>query len=152
MSIETKRQCHRLLAELALPRNLILKRNTDGIPIGTGPFLVAEWQPAKLLKLAANEDSWEGRPFVDAVEIEFGKSLRDQAIALELDKTDLIEAAPQAAATAPQGHGTSSLVLVVFACGVAGAGFLPRIQRRKTLASERRWRWRSIASRFSPCF
>ena len=38
------------------------------------------------LKLAANEDSWAGRPFVDAVEIEFGKSLRDQAIALELGR------------------------------------------------------------------
>ena len=64
------------------------------LPIGTGPFLVAEWQPGKLLKLAANEESWAGRPFVDAIEIEFGKSLRDQAIALELDKADVIEAAP----------------------------------------------------------
>ena len=107
ISIETEPATPSLLAELALPRNLILKRNTNGIPIGTGLFLVADWQPAKLLKLAANEDSWEGRPFVDAVEIEFGKSLHDQAIALELDKTDLIEAAPQAA-TAPQGHGASS--------------------------------------------
>ncbi|MGA6987584.1 MAG: ABC transporter substrate-binding protein [Terriglobales bacterium] len=86
-----------LLAELALPRNLLLKRNANGAPIGTGPFLVADWQPGKLLKLAAYEDSWAGRPFVDAVEIEFGKSLRDQAIALELDKADLIESAPQAA-------------------------------------------------------
>src|SRR5260370_31497071 len=88
-----------LLAELALPRSLLLKRssNDNRLPIGTGPFLVAGWQPGKRLKLAANEESWAGRPFVDAVEIEFGKSLRDQAIALELDKTDLIETAPQAA-------------------------------------------------------
>ncbi len=97
LSIESETPMPSLLAELALPRNLVLKRNTDDIPIGTGPFIVAEWQPAKLLNLAANEDSWEGRPFVDAVEIAFGKSLRDQAIALELDKTDVIEAAPQAA-------------------------------------------------------
>lgn len=86
-----------LLAELALPRNLILKRNASGLPIGTGAFRVAEWQPGKLLKLAANEESWSGRPFLDAVEIEFGKSLRDQAIALELGKTDVTEAATQAA-------------------------------------------------------
>src|SRR5260370_41557712 len=98
-----------LLAELALPRNLVLKRSTNDnrLPIGTGPFLVAEWQPGKRLKLAANEESWAGRPFVDAIEIEFGKSLREQAIALALDKTDLIETAPQAA-NGSQPHPTST--------------------------------------------
>ncbi len=107
IAIETETAIPSLLAELALPRNLLLKRNGRGLPIGTGPFLVAEWQPGKLLKLAANEESWAGRPFVDAVEIEFGKSLRDQAIAFELDKTDVIETVPQAANGAPR-HGTSS--------------------------------------------
>jgi peptide/nickel transport system substrate-binding protein len=109
VSIENETAMLSLLAELALPRNLVLKRSTNnnGLPIGTGPFLVAEWQPGKRLKLAANEESWAGRPFVDAIEIEFGKSLRDQAIALELGKADLIEAAPQAASGSQQ-HGTSS--------------------------------------------
>jgi len=98
ISIDSDTAMPSLLAELALPRNLLLKRGANGLPIGTGAFLVAEWQPGKLLKLAASEESWEGRPFVDAVEIEFGKSLRDQAIALELGKTDVIDAAPQGAA------------------------------------------------------
>ncbi len=99
ISIDSETPMPSLLAELALPRNLLFKRNVNvnGVPIGTGPFLVAEWQPGKVLKLAANEESWAGRPFVDAVEIEFGKSLRDQAIALELDKADIIETPPQAA-------------------------------------------------------
>jgi ABC-type oligopeptide transport system substrate-binding subunit len=44
---------------------------------------------------------------VDAVEIEFGKSLRDQAIALELDKADIIETVSQAANGAER-HGTES--------------------------------------------
>jgi peptide/nickel transport system substrate-binding protein len=96
--IESENPMPSLLAELALPRNLILKHNAGGWPIGTGAFRVAEWQQAKRLQLAANEESWQGRPFVDAVEIEFGKSQRDQAIALDLGKTDVIEAAPQAAA------------------------------------------------------
>src|SRR6266481_7261187 len=111
VSIESETPMPSLLADLALPRNLLLKRNgkenDNRLPIGTGPFLVAEWRPGKRLKLAANEESWAGRPFVDAVEIEFGKSLRDQAIALELDKTDLIEAAPQAG-SGSQRHSTSS--------------------------------------------
>jgi MarR-like DNA-binding transcriptional regulator SgrR of sgrS sRNA len=68
----------------------------NGTPIGTGAFLVVDWQPGKLLKLAANEESWAGRPFLDAIEVELGKSLRDQSIALELGKTGVIEAPPQA--------------------------------------------------------
>jgi ABC-type transport system substrate-binding protein len=109
MSIESATAMPSLLAELALPRNLLLKHSSSDnrFPIGTGPFLVAEWQPGKRLKLAANEESWAGRPFVDAIEIEFGRSLRDQAIALELDKTDLIEIAPKAA-NGSQGHSTST--------------------------------------------
>jgi Bacterial extracellular solute-binding proteins, family 5 Middle len=96
VSIDVDTATPSLLAELALPRSLVLKRSASGLPIGTGPFLVAQWEPGKSLKLAANEDSWSGRPFVDFVEIEFGKSLRDQAQALELAKADLIESAPQA--------------------------------------------------------
>ena len=113
--IESETAMPALLAELALPRNLLLKRNKNDndVPIGTGPFLVAEWQAGKLLKLAANENSWAGRPFVDAVEIEFGKSLRDQAIALELDKTDVIEAAPQAASGSQRHSASLSLSLPV---------------------------------------
>ncbi len=111
ISIESETPMPALLAELALPRNLLFKRNGSGVPIGTGPFLVAEWQPGKLLKLAANEESWAGRPFVDAVDIEFGKSLRDQAIALELDKTDVIETAPQAANASERRNPSSSLSL-----------------------------------------
>lgn len=110
ITIATAAPMPSLPAELALPGNLLLKRNAQGVPIGTGPFLVAEWHPQQLLKLAANEEDWEGRPFVDAVEIEFGKALRDQAIALELGKADVIEEAPQTAAgTKP--HNSSSLTL-----------------------------------------
>ena len=131
ISIESETGTPSLLAELALPRNLLLKRNGSGLPIGTGPFLVAEWQPAKLLKLAANEESWAGRPFVDAVEIEFGKSLRDQAIALELDEADIIETMSQAANGARR-KGTSSalslpveLLALVFSPEFQGAGSSP---------------------------
>jgi ABC-type transport system substrate-binding protein len=144
VSIESETPMPSLLAELALPRNLLLKRNGNGFPIGTGAFLVAEWQPGKLLKLAANEESWAGRPFVDAVEIEFGKSLRDQAIALELDKTDVIEAAPQAVGGA-QRHSTSSssslslpveLLALVFSANSKAHD--PRLREALALAIDRK--------------
>jgi len=110
VAIDSETPMPSMLAELALPRNLVLRRNASGGPIGTGPFLVAEWEPGKLLKLAASDVSWTGRPFVDAIEIEFGKSLREQAIAFELSKADIIEAAPEAA-SGSQRRGTSSLSL-----------------------------------------
>jgi ABC-type transport system substrate-binding protein len=146
LTIESETPMPSLLAELALPRNLLFKRNADGVPIGTGPFLVAEWQPGKLLKLAANEESWAGRPFVDAVEIEFGKSLHDQAIALELDKTDLIEAAPQAAAGSERRSTASStssslslpveLLALVFSANSKAQD--PRLREALALAIDRK--------------
>jgi peptide/nickel transport system substrate-binding protein len=142
ISIESETAAPSLLAELALPRNLMLKRNGSGLPIGTGPFLVAGWQPGKLLTLAANEESWAGRPFVDAVEIEFGKSLRDQAIALELDKADIVETVPQAA-NAAQRKGTSSalslpveLLALVFSPNSRAQD--PRLREALALAIDRK--------------
>jgi len=84
-----------LLAELALPRNAIVNRTTDNKPSGTGPFHVVDWRPGKKLSLAAEENCWRGRPFIDAIEIELGKSFRDQMTALELGKADLVEVAPE---------------------------------------------------------
>jgi MarR-like DNA-binding transcriptional regulator SgrR of sgrS sRNA len=146
IDIDSQTPMPSLLAELALPRNLLLKRNSkdDRIPIGTGPFLVTEWQPAKLLTLAANEASWAGRPFVDAVEIEYGKSLRDQAIALELNKTDIIETAPEAA-NGSHGQSTSSssslslpveLLALVFSANSKAQD--PRLREALALAIDRK--------------
>jgi ABC-type transport system substrate-binding protein len=100
LTIDTDNPLASFLAELVLPRNAILKRTASGLPIGTGPFRIAEFQPGKLLKLAANEECWSGRPYLDAIEVEFGKSLRDQAIALELGRTDVIEVSPAASNSA----------------------------------------------------
>jgi ABC-type transport system substrate-binding protein len=86
-----------LLAELALPRNAIAKRTIDKKPSGTGPFRVVDWEPGKKLSLAAWEDCWRGRPFLDAIEIEMGRSFRDQMTALEMGKADLVEVAPEQA-------------------------------------------------------
>jgi ABC-type transport system substrate-binding protein len=144
VTIDSETPLPSLLAELALPRNLILKRNDNAsrVPIGTGAFLVAEWQPGKSLKLAASEQSWAGRPFVDAIEIEFGKSLRDQASALELEKTDIIEVAPQPA-SGPQRHNASStsplpveLMALVFSASSKAQD--PRLREALALAIDRK--------------
>ena len=80
-----------LAEELSLARNAIVKRNADGKLGGTGAFHVVDWQPGKKLSLAANENCWRGRPFLDGIEIEMGKSYRDQAMSLESGRADMIE-------------------------------------------------------------
>ena len=112
LEVTTESPHPNLLAELALPRNLILKRDASGQPIGTGAFRVVDFQPGKFLKLVANEECWAGRPYLDSIEIELGKSLRDQAVALELGRSDVIEAAPQVATSS---HGRVSLPVELMA-------------------------------------
>jgi ABC-type transport system substrate-binding protein len=101
LTIDSDSPLTSLLAELALPRNAITKHSSTSTIIGTGPFRLVEIQPGKLLRLAANEESWSGRPFTDTIEIELNRSLRDQAIALELGRADLIESPPQPAISNP---------------------------------------------------
>ena len=85
-----------LLAELALPRNSIAKR--DGANInGTGAFAVSQWEPGKKLTLKANDSYWGGRAFLDSIEIELGANFREQVISFGLGKTQLIEIAPEQA-------------------------------------------------------
>ena len=94
-----------MLAEVALPRNAIVKRDSEEKVSGTGPFHIVEWQPGKKLTLAAEEDCWRGRPFLDGVEIEMGRSFRDQATALEVGRADLVEIAPEQAHHFPAARG-----------------------------------------------
>jgi len=86
-----------LPAEIALPRNAIAKRDGEEKLSGTGPFHIVEWHPGKKLTLAAEEDCWRGRPFLDGIEVEMGRSFHDQSTALEVGRADLIEVAPEQA-------------------------------------------------------
>jgi peptide/nickel transport system substrate-binding protein len=84
-----------LPAELAMARNAIVKRDQNGRLSGTGPFRIADWQPGKTLSLAADDNCWRGRAFLDGIQIALGRSYRDQMTALELGKADLVEVAPE---------------------------------------------------------
>jgi peptide/nickel transport system substrate-binding protein len=93
--IERENSDSEMPAELALPRNAITKQTGDGLPVGTGPFHVVDWQRGKKLTLAAEENYWRGRPFLDGIEIEMGIGYRDQMTALELGKADFVEVPPE---------------------------------------------------------
>ncbi|MGH9504968.1 MAG: ABC transporter substrate-binding protein [Terriglobales bacterium] len=93
-------ECHaptpNLPAVLALSRNSIAKRS-GGKLVGSGPFAITQWDPGKKLVLTARDDYWGGRAFVDSVEIEMGKGFREQMIAMDLGKADIVEVAPEQA-------------------------------------------------------
>ena len=92
--IETASPRPALPAELALMSNAVA-RHENAKAIGTGPFLISQFDPGKHLSLKANDQYWNGRPFLDAVEIELGKNYREQSALFDLGKTDVIEIAPE---------------------------------------------------------
>jgi ABC-type transport system substrate-binding protein len=116
--IERDSPAPNLPAELTLRRNSIVKRENGKIA-GTGPFAVSQWDPGKTLSLVARDDYWDGRVFLDAIEIELGKSFREQAISFDLAKAQVIEAAPEQTHRAAGGNQVQSsapveLIALVF--------------------------------------
>jgi len=92
--IQTQFADPELPSELALARNSMV-RHADGKLSGTGPFVIAQWIPGKHLTLSANDQYWAGRPFLDAIEVEFSKNDREQMMLLDLAKADAVEVAPE---------------------------------------------------------
>ena len=92
--IETASPRPALPAELALMSNAVA-RHENGKAIGTGPFLVSQFDSGKHVSLRANDQYWNGRPFLDSLEIELGKNYREQSALFDLGKTDVIEIAPE---------------------------------------------------------
>lgn len=70
--VQADRAMPDLLEELALPGAVIVRKSDTNPLIGTGPFRVTTWEPGRRMALAAFDDYWGGRPYLDAVEIEFG--------------------------------------------------------------------------------
>ncbi|MGA3292957.1 MAG: ABC transporter substrate-binding protein [Candidatus Acidiferrales bacterium] len=102
------------------------RRSADGSFAGTagsGPFRIAEWESGKHLTLAANEGCSGGRPFVDSVEIQMGRAVKDRLLDLELDRMDFAEIpAEEARRAAERGIRVSmsepdDVVAIVFVAG-----------------------------------
>jgi peptide/nickel transport system substrate-binding protein len=91
-----------LLAELARPVASITAHSPDGALVGTGPFRVARFDAGRHLSLAAFDEYWGGRPFLDSVEIEMGRTSREQFVDLQVGKADVIELAPNEMRTAAE--------------------------------------------------
>lgn len=75
-------------------RGYIFSRTAEGAPTGTGPFRLASLEPGRRAVFAANQGYWGGRPFLDSIEVEMGRTPREQWIDLEVGKADVVELAP----------------------------------------------------------
>jgi ABC-type transport system substrate-binding protein len=97
LEIDTGGPSPGLLATLATDASLTIRRMEGppgALPIGTGPFRLATWEPGRRVVLQANEDYWDGRPYLDSIEIQLGRASRDELLDLELGKADVVELDP----------------------------------------------------------
>ena len=105
-----------LLEELASGRFFVYRAQPDGTLMGTGPFFVAEAASTSRvpsnsdstlaaasagvnksthLRFRANEETWSGRPFLDAIDVTLGVPTLRQLFDLQLGKADLVELSPE---------------------------------------------------------
>jgi peptide/nickel transport system substrate-binding protein len=106
ISIRSSHPAPDLLEQLASGRYFVFRTLPDDTLLGTGPFYVAEISPAApyeanplatkpaRLKFRANEQSWAGRPFLDAIEVTLGEPPLRQLFDLQVGRADVVEVAP----------------------------------------------------------
>jgi len=105
LEIDAGRPTPSLLAILATGADLTIRRTGESagaLPIGTGPFRLTSWSRGPRAVLQANEDYWDGRPYLDSIEIQMGRTSRDELLDLELGKVDVVELDPVEAHRAQQ--------------------------------------------------
>jgi peptide/nickel transport system substrate-binding protein len=89
--------------ELARSMYAISSQDASGNPAGTGPFRFVS-NVNYVLSLAAVDDAWQGRPFVDTVEIAGRRSVRTQWLDLSAGHADVVDVPVEAVRQAQQEH------------------------------------------------
>lgn len=63
-------------------------------PIGTGPFKFVEWKDGEYVKVEANEDYFEGRPYLDTITTKYVADANALIAALQAGEIDMYNAFP----------------------------------------------------------
>jgi peptide/nickel transport system substrate-binding protein len=140
--IQSDRPAPHLLHDLAQPRHPIFLRDESGNLAGSGPFEVLQWDAGRRVVLRANEGYSGGRPFLDQVVIEMGRSTRDQLLDLELGRAEIVEVPPPEIRGLEQrgmkiwSSAPKELVALMFESGNR-AGEEPRLREAIALAIDR---------------
>jgi peptide/nickel transport system substrate-binding protein len=118
---------------------IALTRTADGLappnPIGTGPFQFAASSNDNLT-LTANENCWQGRPFVDQISITSNRPIRDQWLDLSLGRADIVQVPPQELRQAQQQRLSVSVSppVELLALGISDSGPLANPILRAAIA------------------
>ncbi|MCU1285256.1 MAG: hypothetical protein JWO13_1606 [Acidobacteriales bacterium] len=110
--IETDSASPNLPAIVSAARFSIYSHDSDAALIGTGAFKIGEFLTNRRLLLSANDDYWGGRPYLDALDVQMGNSIREQLIDRRLDRDDVVELSLDQARTlgwTPAGSATQHL-------------------------------------------
>jgi MarR-like DNA-binding transcriptional regulator SgrR of sgrS sRNA len=106
-----------------------------GLVVGTGPFQLDQYTNG-VLSLVANDSCWQGRPFLDKIEIHGHKSIRDQWLDLSVGRADVVEVPAEQLRQAREQHLTvvTSPPVSLLALAVANAGVLFNPNLRAAIA------------------
>lgn len=88
---------------LAQTEFAIARQDAGGSVDGTGPFRVTGFANGALT-LVASDDSWQGRPFLDSIQIFPHRSVRDQWLDLSVGRADVVEVPPELVRQAQEQH------------------------------------------------
>lgn len=109
-----------------------------GMPDLASAFNIARWEAGRRAVYEANENHPGGRPYLDSIDIQMGKALRDQTIDLELGRADIVELGPSELIRQPAGRRVWSsspvrVIALVFSARIEDA----RIREALALAVDR---------------
>lgn len=108
--------------------------------IGTGPFQLTGFSNG-VLTLTANDNCWQGRPFVNGIEIGVHRAVRDQWLDLSVGRADVVEVPAEQLRLAREQRLTvvASPPVTLLALQVADSGVLgnPNLRAAISLAIDR---------------
>ncbi len=114
---------------------ITLTKGVNGLPprnpVGTGPFKFTS-NAKGVVTLAAYGDCWQGRPFVDSVEIRGHRSIANQWLDLNVGRADVVQVPPEMLSQARQQQLTVAVsppvTLVALELSTAGALANPKLR------------------------
>jgi peptide/nickel transport system substrate-binding protein len=109
-----------------------------GMPGLAGAFAISRWEAGRRAVYEASDDAPGGRPFLDSIDIQMARPLRDQSIDLELGKAEIVELGPGELLRQPAGRRVWSsapvrLLALLFGTRIED----PRIREALALAVDR---------------
>ena len=79
-----------ILPKHAFEGQALAQATANNAPVGTGPFRFVRWSPGRSIQLDANDKWWNGRPYLDKVEVVFDTPPGKGLDALKAGKIDVV--------------------------------------------------------------